>query len=236
MNKTIKILTLVSIFSLFLFGSNAFAAGWQNVRVGASYHLLGSERFEATWLIGQTVNGRAGDYIGQISNLVIDQDNDRIALVVLSNVPGFGADQVAIPYGCLERSDSHTFTVRFPIMATASVNNREDPDLYLLRQYPTDSPLYGIPRPIDPNWVAEIYRTYGLGVPYWTEKGETAPSTRDFYRTTQLIGSRVQSTEGKVEARISDLIINSSMDVLPFWPFPMSREEITMWWRFPSML
>ena len=210
MNKTLKILTLVSIFSLFLFGSSAFAGMWQKAEVGGIYHPMGSDRYEASWLIGQTVNGRSGDYIGQISNLVIDRANDRVALVVLSNVPGFGADKVAIPYDCLERTDTHTFTVRFPIMSIASVNNREDPDLYLLRQYPTDSPLYSIPRPIDPNWVAEVYRTYGLGVPYWTEKGERAPSAGDFYQTTHLIGSRVESPKGKIEARVSDLVINSS--------------------------
>jgi sporulation protein YlmC with PRC-barrel domain len=100
-------------------------------------------------------------------------------------------------------------------METAYVNNREDPDFYLLRQYPTDSPLYSIPHPIDPNWVAEVYRTYGLGVPYWTEKGETAPSARDLYQTTHLIGSRVQSPKGKVEARVGDLVINVSNGHIP---------------------
>jgi sporulation protein YlmC with PRC-barrel domain len=215
MNRAIRILTLVSIFSLFLFGSSTFAQAWVKAEAGGIYHPMGSDRYEASWLIGQRVNGLAGDYMGQISNLIIDRANDRVALVVLSDVPEFGADQVAIPYGCLERSDDHTFTVRFPIVATASVNNREDPDFYLLRQYPTDSPLYGIPQPIDPNWVAEIYRTYGLGAPYWTEKGERAPSARDFYQTTRLIGSKVQSLKGKVEARVGDLVINSSNGHIP---------------------
>jgi sporulation protein YlmC with PRC-barrel domain len=215
MNKTVKILMLISIFSLFLFGTNTvFAKGWTKGEAGAVYHPMG-DRYEASWLIGQRVDGRAGNYLGQISNLVIDQTNDRVALVVLSNVPGFGADQVAIPYGCLERNDNHTFTVRFPIMAIASVNNREDPDLYLLKQYPTDSPLYHIPQPIDPNWVAEVYRTYGLGAPYWTERGERAPSAADFYQSTQLIGSRVQSPRGEVDAWVSDLVINSSNGHIP---------------------
>lgn len=216
MNKTVKILVLISIFSLFLFGSNrVFAKEWIKGEAGAIYHPMGRDRYEASWLIGQRVDGRAGNYLGQISNLVIDQANDRVALIVLSDVPGFGADQVAIPYECLERSDTHTFTVRFPIMATADVNNREDPDLYLLRQYPTDSPLYSIPQPINPNWVAEVYRTYGLVPPYWTEKGERVPSATDFYQTTHLTGSRVQSPQGEVDARVSDLVINSSNGHIP---------------------
>ncbi len=216
MNKTVKILMLVSIFSLFLLGSNSlFAKQLSRGKGGAIYHPMGWSRYEASWLIGQTVNGRAGNYIGQISNLIIDRTNDRVALVVLSDIPGFGADQVAIPYRCLEISDSNTLTVRLPIMATASFNNREDPDLYLLRQYPADSPLYSIPKPIDPNWVAEVYRTYGLGVPYWTIRGERAPSAIDFYQTTDLIGRSVESPKGKVEAKVSDLIINSSNGYIP---------------------
>ncbi len=163
---------------------------------------------EASWLIGQQVNGRAGNYLGQISDLVIDQANNRVALVVLSDVPGFGNDQVAIPYGCLRRSGRHTFTVRFPTMAGAPVNTREDPDLTLLRQYPADSPLYSIPQPIDPNWVAEVYRTYGQS-PYWTEKGERELVAINLYRGTDMISARVESSQGKAEARIADFIIDS---------------------------
>jgi len=128
MNKLMTLISLVVGVGLALLGATSFAQGPGN-------QAMGWRPIEASWLIGQRVNGRASNYIGQISNLVIDQANDRVALVVLSDVPGFGADQVAIPYGCLERNDNHAFTIRFPIMATASVNNREDPDIYLLRQY-----------------------------------------------------------------------------------------------------
>jgi hypothetical protein len=199
MNKTIKIWTLVSIFSLFLFGSSAFAGPSQKAQAGGNNHPMSWNSYESDWLIGQRVNGLSGDTLGRISNLVIDRANDRVALAVLSDVPGFGADRVAIPYGCLDRSDTHGFTVRFPIMATASVNNREDPDLYLLRQYPTDSPLYGIPQPIDPNWVAEVYRTYGLVSPYWTQKGNRAPTAADFTLSTKLMVTRVRPTGGEDE-------------------------------------
>ncbi len=221
MNKRMTLISLVLGLSLVVVGGSAMAyppGYWEHYGSrfpNAAEHSRGVHRamnwrtYEASWLIGQRVNGRAGNYIGQISNLVIDQANDRVALVVLSDVPGFGTDQVAIPYGCLERSDHHTFTVRFPIMETAYVNNREDPDLYFLRQYPTDSPLYSIPQPIDPNWVAEVYRTYGLA-PYWTQKGGWAPSAKDFYQSTKLIGTQVHSPQGRVEARVTDVIIDSS--------------------------
>ena len=215
------------LFSVMLMAGSALAyppGYWEHNAIRpfpAGEHGMGMHRamnrsaFEASGLIGQRVNGRAGNYIGQISNLVVDQVNDRVALVVLSNVPGFGTDQVAIPYGCLERRDHHTLTARFPIMETAYVNNREDPDLYLLKQYPADSPIYSIPRPIDPNWVAEVYRTYGR-MPYWTQKGERALSAMELYKGTRMIGARVESIQGEVEARVADFTINSSNGHIPF--------------------
>ncbi len=163
MKKLMTFISLMLGISLIVLVGSAFASGYGEHHA-SWFSYPGGDRatYEASWLIGQRVTGLAGDYLGQISNLIIDRDNHRVALVVLSDVPSFGANQVAIPYGCLERSDNHTFTARFPIMETASVNTREDPDLYLLRQYPADSPLYNIPQPINPNWVAEVYRTYGL--------------------------------------------------------------------------
>jgi sporulation protein YlmC with PRC-barrel domain len=226
MNKRMTLISLVLGFSLVLLGGSAFAhppGYWEHYTSRFSYageegvgvhRAMSWNTFEASRLIGQRVNGRAGDCIGQISNLVIDQVNGRVALVVLSDVPGFGTDQVAIPYGCLERNDHHTLTIRFPIMETAYVNNREDPDLYLLRQYPIDSPLYSIPQPIDPNWVAEVYRTYGQ-LPYWTQKGESALSAIDLYKSTQAIGARVESPRGKLEGRITNLVVNSSNGYIP---------------------
>lgn len=73
------------ILSAVFFGSTAFAQV-------ASSHPMGPGS-EATSLIGKPVNSEAGNYIGKISNLIIDQANDHVSLVVLSGVPGFGSDQ-----------------------------------------------------------------------------------------------------------------------------------------------
>ncbi len=226
MNKSMTLISLVLGFSLVLLVGSAFAyppGYWEHNAIRpypAGEHAMGMHRamnwraVEASGLIGQRVNDRTGNYIGQISNLVVDQANDRVALVVLSNVPGFGTDQVAIPYGCLARSGWHTFTVRFPAVAAGSIGSLEDPDLHFLKQYPADSPLYSIPKPIDPNWVAEIYRTYGR-MPYWTQKGARALSTAELYKSTRMIGTRVESPQGEVKARIADFTINSSNGYIP---------------------
>ncbi len=196
MSKKIMFLTLVV--------SVAFLAGTAFAKISTTYPM--GRTFESTSLIGHRVIGSAGNYIGQISDLVIDQANDRIALVVLSDVPGLGGDQVAIPYGCLERGGINTFKAHFS-GATESVSNREDPELSFLAQYPADSPLYRISQPIDPNWVAEVYRTYE-GLPYWTQKAERTPLDFDFYQISKLMGTSVRSTEGDVYATVKDLVVD----------------------------
>jgi hypothetical protein len=59
------------------------------------------------------VNDESGNYLGKISDFVIDQANNRVSLVVLTAVPGFGAGLVSFPYQCLQRNSDKTFTIRF---------------------------------------------------------------------------------------------------------------------------
>ncbi len=186
--------------------SFVFLGGTAFAKISVTYPM--GRTFESTSLIDHRVMSSSGNYVGQISDLVIDQANDRIALVVLSDVPGFGTDQVAIPYGCLERGAYGTFGVHFNV-TEGSVSNRKDPELSFVAQYPADSPLFRIPQPIDPNWVAEVYRTYE-GLPYWTQKAEKAPLDTDFYQNSKLMGTSVRSTEGDVYATVKDLVVDPS--------------------------
>jgi sporulation protein YlmC with PRC-barrel domain len=201
MNTKISTIVGALILSAVFVGSTAFAKD-------AGYYSMGSTS-EATSLIGKQVNGQAGEYLGKISNFIIDEANDRVSLVVLTGVPGFGSDQVSFPYQCLQRNWDKTFTIRFTNGAVTRSAGGQDRDLQALKQFPADSPLYNIPEPVAPNWVAEVYRTYGY-LPYWVQKGEKAPSASDFTETTQLVGTKVATTEGKESARIDDMTIDSS--------------------------
>lgn len=165
MNRLITLISLVLGVSLVFLAGSSFAQG-------SGYQPMGWHPVEARWLIGQRVNGPTSNYIGQITDLVIDQANDRVALVVLSGIPGLGDKEVAIPYGCIERTDEYTFETRFPnTMGIASANNNMDSDLYFLTQTAKGSERYGVPHPINPNWIADVYTYYGQ-VPYWAEKGK----------------------------------------------------------------
>ena len=197
-----KIVTIVGalILSAVFIASPAFAKDMGCYSMGPASG--------ATSLIGKQVNGQAGEYLGKINDLIIDEANHRVSLVVLTAVPGFGPDQVPFPYECLQRTGDQTFSILFSGVAPA-VDSGQDPVLHALKQYPADSPLYTIPDPVAPNWVAEVYRTYGY-LPYWVQSGEKAPSASDFTKATQLMGTTVAATEGKVSATIDDMTIDSS--------------------------
>ena len=88
MNKTVKILALVSVISLVFLSGSALAQEkeWQKAQqlgkgctLCAPYEAKAWDTFEATWLIGYRVWSPGGMPLGQISNFVIDQANGRIA-------------------------------------------------------------------------------------------------------------------------------------------------------------
>jgi sporulation protein YlmC with PRC-barrel domain len=213
MNKMTKIVVgLGSIFFLILLGSSAYSQEYSNqfitAPVGGVYQPVGWSTFEASWLIGQTVRSPGwGTPLGQISNLVIDQANGRIALVILSDVPNLGAEQVAVPYSSLVRTGEYTFVLNVGTREMGSYP--EGNTLYTLTSPPAFSDLYGIPSVMDANWVSEIYRHYGQ-VPYWKETGEKPLASMDLYESSRLMGTEVQTSEGMDVARVHDFVIDSS--------------------------
>jgi hypothetical protein len=114
MNKKEKILLcVVSIFCLILFGSSAFAQGYSEAfpsgMVETMYQPGGWDTYEASWLIGHRVTTATGGMFGQISSLVIDRVNGRVALVVLSDVPNLGDESLALPFSSIVRTGEDTF-------------------------------------------------------------------------------------------------------------------------------
>jgi sporulation protein YlmC with PRC-barrel domain len=224
MKETIKILTLISIFSLFLFGSSGvFAKEGIKGELGALYQLTGWKTFEASWLIGHRVYSPIGGELGQIEDLMIDRTDGHIALVILSGVQGFGAEFVAAPFGALQRTGEDTFQLNFGDQYTSIPSTPyEDPYAYLLYRDRSIVGLSTIPATIDPLWADSLYSFYGQR-PYWTE-GRTVPPDIVSYRAARpsilqslfmrktapvLMGAGVQSKNGKVSARIDDLVIDS---------------------------
>ena len=140
---------------------------------------------EASWLIGHRVMDPQGGSMGQISSLVIDNENGRNALIILSDVPGLGMKQMAVPYGSIIRTGENFFELK-----SGSVNG---------------SGLYGIPPAISIAWVEDIYRHYAQAL-YWTEEGARPPKDLDLYQNTRLMGAEVQTPQGDIVAKVNDLV------------------------------
>ena len=213
MNKTKKILVaLGSIFFLVLLGGSAFSKEYSEfpeATVGAIYQPMGWNMYEASWLIGHRVTTAEGGILGQISSLVIDQTNGRIALVVLSDVPNFGGESLAIPFSSIVRTGPETFEFNPGNMEMGIGTRYSDPDVYAVTQYPSYSKYYGLPSVIDLAWLTDIYRHYSQ-VPYWTEKGEQSPRPLDLYESTNFMGAEVQLSEGETAGQINDFVVDSS--------------------------
>lgn len=213
MKKTEKILfALGSIFCLVLLGSSAFAQGYNEffeATVGAIYQPMGWDTYEASGLVGRSVTTKEGGDLGQISNLVIDKTNGRIALVVLSDVPSLGAELLAIPFSSIVRTGQETFEFNSGDMEIGVASGLSDPYIEAVTRYSSASEFYGLPPVLDLAWLTEIYRHYSQ-VPYWTEKGEQSPTALELYESTSLMGSEVQLPDGEAAGQINDFVIDSS--------------------------
>jgi sporulation protein YlmC with PRC-barrel domain len=211
MYKTIKVLiALGSVFCFVLLGGSAFAKGYNEVQkatVGAIYQPMGLDTFEASWLIGHRVTTMDNGSLGQISSLVIDKANDRIALVVLSDVPYLGAEPLALPYSSVVRIGQETFEFNPGDMEIGMASSAlSDPYIRTITQYPSYSEFYGLPSAMDAGWLTDVYRHYGQ-VPYWTEEGEQKP---ELYESNGFVGAEARLPNGEEAGRINDFVIDSS--------------------------
>lgn len=207
---------IVSILSLFLLGSSAFAqpftpaAGpemWFPPQTCFNCPVTGWATPEASWLIGHQVTDTQGGYLGEISSFVIDNTNGRIALVVLSNVPNIGEKHLALPFSSIMRTGENIFEFNPGDMVIPV----DSGDRYVdyLTSAPGVSELYGVPPKIDLEWVSRLYEHYGQE-PYWTQAGEQAPKDLALYQSTKLMGAKVQTPKGEEVAQVNDLVIDSA--------------------------
>jgi len=229
MYKTMKLAALASVVALVLFGSFAYAEDYAEDTDMGHYDMYEQGRpFDSAWgttyaeetpgpmamqpaggswleassLIGHRVYGTASADQGMISDYVIDHTHGRIALVILSDVPGFGAKEVAIPYSFLRRTEGGSFTVNFPSDAPVSTFQGDIDKPYAEAFAPGE-----INGAIDSSFVDSVYTRFGAA-PYWTEGG----MGRNFecYSYTRLLGDHVGSANGGGAGRVDDFVFDFS--------------------------
>ena len=236
MKKTFRLLAVVFGVGLSLIWSSSLLAApepfsmppggapGEGATVCESFSPTGWDTVEASWLIGRSVSSPAGGDLGQISDLMIDRTDGHIALVMLSDVPGLGTGFVAAPFSAFERTGENVFQLSLDDRDVGVTDTYTDPYAYELGRSRSTVGLATIPQSIDSSWVAAVYRFYGR-TPYWSEDKEPQLTS---YRTAQekssiaglfrkettpaLMGSMVQSNDGKPAGRIEDMVIDTKDD------------------------
>ncbi len=150
--------------------------------------IKGWDTLEASRLIGAQLLNRTGDSLGQISDLVIDSETGHILEVIISDVPGQGNEQVAVPFAALSHTGNNIFVFKKP------------------EQYPRRFTSVGGPffEERFSEW-AEIRFLYS-DLPYPTGA----------YHVSELMGAPVRTSKGDDVGRINDLVIDFAKDQLVY--------------------
>jgi hypothetical protein len=211
MNRTKYVLILAVVaLSFTLWGSRSFAIGdrWVEGTVGGN--ALEASTFDASSLIGYRVYSPVylGN-LGQITDLLIDRCDGRVAFFVLSDTPGFASEFAVVPFGALERTGEHTFQVRFGDVSIAYQGLDWQGDRFAKHMEMNRSiiGLKSIPATIDPMWAESAYRVYGL-TPFWTE-GKSSH--------TEIVSYRMSGRTEDLAIHFPDGGLNASYGAAPYW-------------------
>lgn len=219
MNKMIRLfIGLGSVFCLVVLGTGVLSRGYSDDLAtkpfGTVYAMpAGWSTFQASWLVGLRVLTPTKAELGQIESLVIDRTNGRVAAVVLSDVPNFGARRLVLPFSSI--TDIGQATCMFdpgnmvigPSLEPNYIRN-SDPYIYALTV--AGHPLvYDIPSSMDVVWLSDVYAMYGQA-PYWEAEGQQVPTSLEFVDSSDLMGAQVQLASGEMSGRINDFVIDAS--------------------------
>ncbi len=187
MRKIIFPIIALFVLSIFFVGirissSQEFQEG--TISLYGQSDIRGWDTLEASSMIGAQLLTTEGDYMGQISDLVIDPGTGHISEVVLSDVPGRGAELETVPFAALSHSGDHIFVFNRP---EEFVGRFSDP---------------GRPFGEQPfaHW-AETTFLYSV-----------RPLPMGAFRTSTLMGTSVQTPKGEQVAMVDDFVIDFRND------------------------
>ena len=150
--------------------------------------------------------------LGQITDLLIDRCDGRLAFVVLSDTPGFGSDYTVVPFAALDREGEHTFVVMFrgddaPVAGSNLALGWERGDRYAkyMEMYSGTIGLKTIPATIDLAWADSVYKFYGVS-PFWTDSSHP-----------DIVSYRMSGRTDNLAFNFSDGSIITSYGAAPYW-------------------
>ncbi len=155
-----------------------------------------SPEYRASTIIGSWVKNKEGDYLGRITDLLIDPQNGGKAFVVLSHggVPGIPMSFDAVPFHALTLSEeNHVYILdvsKQKMTAAPSFPRGQWPDV------------------ANREWQTGIYRYYGEN-PQWGESYEPMAQISAANRYDQIVGASVKNQQGEELGKVRDLLIDS---------------------------
>ncbi len=141
-----NMMALVAVFALGLFAASAYASEEMAKGMHRPYGL--SE------LLGSNVKNLQGDYLGRITDLVVDP-HGKVTFAVLSHggFLGMGGASVAVPFEALKYDSAG-----------------EHFALDITPQRLNSAPAFTMRDLTNEKWAEDVYRYFGRQ-PYWTEGG-----------------------------------------------------------------
>jgi len=186
MKKIAYSLMTVFAFTILLAGagtssSQEFPEG--TIALYGQSDISGWDTLEASSIIGAQLLTTEGDYLGQISDLVIDSDTGHVLEVVLSDAPEEGGHLVTVPFAALSHTGDGIYVF----------NKFED----FTGQFSTEGPF--LEKPFT-HW-AQTRFLYSV-----------QPVPMAAFRATRLMGSPVETSKGEEVARVDDFVIDFGSD------------------------
>jgi len=151
---------------------------------------------KASELIGKPVENPRGERLGEVQDLAIDAERERVAYVVLSfgGFLGMGEKWFAIPTGALTLSEDGKHFVLAVEKDRLKTALGFDKDKW---------PSMG-----DSTWGMGIHEFYGVK-PYWLSEGEgSTPTDLRIQKASDIIGRSVQNDRAETLGDIKDLVID----------------------------
>jgi sporulation protein YlmC with PRC-barrel domain len=182
---------MVSLITVFAFATLFLGVGTSSsqefpegtISLYGQSDITGWDTLEASSMIGAQLLTTEGDYLGQISDLVIDSETGHVLEVVLSDVQQRGARPVTVPFAAISHTGNGIYVF----------NKFED----FTGQFSMEGP--SVEEPFT-HW-AETRFLYSV-----------QPIPMAAFHATALMGSPVETSKGEEVARIDDFVIDFSSD------------------------
>ncbi len=186
---------MMALFALGIFFSGVGISHSQEFPEGAislydQSNIAGWDTLPASRMIGAQLLTPEGDYLGVISDFVVDPNTGHISEVILSDVSGRGAESEAVPFVALSHTGDGIYVLNIP-------------DIFPAWYQGWESPL----------------EDHEFSYSHWAELRyyySVEPMPAGSFNVSTLIGAPVETSNGEGVGRVNDLVIDFRNDQIAY--------------------